>query len=217
MRERDRLAFREFQQFEQDLEAEERARAYEAKRPQREAGQHIVALRAEVDSYEQEKLLGKRRDPGVRIDGYADEVDKYATDLVRNCYNKEQIDYFKQAHPGEWTPELSAMIGNYFAVNSVGAASYMMLRHLVDRIRNACLTPQPKPTPAVLRPAPKQPAKTAPSIEPEKPTPWVGRDQTTGIEREFSQFEIERMSADTFKRTFQLIGENQPALLAARW
>ena len=198
-----------------DRAAEEREHAEKLAAPLGKAQAALAALAGEVDGFERERLLGDKPDPQLFVDEHSCGMNSERDPIVHD-FNARVIKAFRQRNPHiYWGDELVAMISSYYDKHRLRAVGLEMLENLVSRIEQAGLLPQapspePRPTP---QPPPVKPKK-APA--PSKPQPQIGRDQTTGLDREFSQFEVDRMSSDMYRRVFGLYGAAKPRFIDAR-
>jgi hypothetical protein len=187
--------------FRARIDVDEREQAERLAAPLNKAHAALHAMAAEIDTDEKERLLGNQPDLAIFVDQYSYDLHGERDSIIQD-HNARVIEAFKQRNPSVyWGSELVELIGNYFDKHHIRVVGLDMLEHLVERLRQANLLPAPPPEPEpVPAPAPRPRQMTVSAA----PKPMLGRDQVTGEERTFSEYEIARMSADTYRRTFRL-------------
>jgi hypothetical protein len=118
--------------------------------------------------------------------------------------NVDNFVEFVRKTPWYWNiPENGTILTQYLLRNGVEIASPEMYRRAALRLREYHLLkerpPAPEPEPPQERPFVN--LRVSPSAEPPTYTGW---DDATGEEREFTQREVDRMSADEYRRTFRV-------------
>jgi len=122
---------------------------------------------------------------------------------------------FKAANPWFYAcPENAQLIMDYLKRNKRALPNSLVTSELLEsialRMRRMGLfkaKPEESPAPRVERPVPQ------PEVQSET---FRGFDSETGQEREFSKYEVDRMSADQYARAFRL---NRSGMILAgrRW
>jgi hypothetical protein len=196
MRERDRLSLKaEYQR----READELAEREERERPIREAESRIQGTLRELAKVYRARLLGEVRDPDVFVDPAVATV--RMTEAQAKDFNNQSVREYRESHPEVyWCEELIELVGHYFDANALRITSAAMVDNVVTRMRDAGLVPErpePKPQPEPT-PEPEQ------SLPPPGPQTYVGRDWQTGLDREFTEREVNRMSSLEYQRAFKI-------------
>lgn len=199
-------------QLRKALEAEK----WEAERPEREALEKTERENAQRENAERERQENLRRyeagwiltdpDPNLYV------TPELATATMPTSkvatYNTAQVEIFSTANP-EFTAyktpsnadKLLAYLGNngvkIFDVSTLKAA-FVRLRDLGILEKRQAPAPQPLPQHQYVN-LDFQQEPSAPTVIANRN---IGRDQLTGEMREFSDFEIRNMSAETYRRTF---------------
>lgn len=198
MLERERLSLREYRE---QIEAEERAERERREAPIRAAENKFRETSRKLAAVMHERLLGTVRD----VDRIP--VDPSVTGIRMSLerakqFNRAEFRRYRDENPEVyWTPELVDNIGQYFAVNGLQIVTAKMIASIVERYREYGLLPDP---PQEVEP------EQAPEPEPEQPSgpiTCIGVDWQTGTEREFTQREIDRMSADEYRRAFPVASD----------
>lgn len=198
MSERERLALRERRA---EAEAAERAERERIEAPIQAAKVQLDETYRKLVAVQRDRLLGRTKDPdpvpsdpqlnGVRMSRAA--ADKF---------NVREFTKFQEQHPEIfWTHELLEQMGAYWDANRLQIISATMLDALVSRYRDAGLLPDP-PAP---EPEPEPIPEPEPS-EPSGPTVYTGIDPETGVERTYTEFEVNKMPSETFRKTFRVAG-----------
>jgi hypothetical protein len=208
MNERNRLSTKQFRDEQAALEAAERE---ERERPIREAEAKLVATHRKIAALEIERLTGKVKDPDRFVDPSVTSVQMTASQA--HDFNMAEVIRYRSEHPEVyWCPELVGMIGAYLDYNALQIITASMIDNVVSRLGNVGLLPErpvePKPDPIEEQPEPEQPR------EREK---HIGIDLSTGEQREFSDFEVEKMSADEFRKVFRPFKGNPLANAFSRY
>lgn len=224
MRERDRIALREWREQCAREEAAERERR---ERPIREAEEQLQQTQRELRRIERERLTGIVEDPDLkkRLKGRAYlDPDLFEDERVREYYpeiandpnfardfNAASIRIFRERNPQVyWSNELVQQLGSYFDRHGVALTSVPMIAAAVDRIIACGLAPTEPPAPE----PPAEPFRFTEPEQPKEPEFQTGWDLETGKQRNFSNYEISKMSADEYVRTFRLHrAEMLPALM----
>lgn len=216
MRERDRLALREWRE---EVAAQEAAAKEREERPLREAEAKLQQTHRELRRIERERITGVVEDPDLkkRLNGKAFlDPEIFEDERVRELYpeiandpnfardfNSYSIQIYCERNPGvHWSTELVQQLGNYFDRHGLALTSVPMIAAAVDRILAAGLAPTEPPAPAP--PPPPAPVRYVEPEQPSEPEYVDGWDLETGKQRRFSRFEINKMSADEFVRVFRV-------------
>jgi len=191
-RERDSLkAFREEEAQRERLEAEE------IDRPIREATEQLRATHRKLALVERERLTTVP-DPERWLDP-AVGPETRMTAKQAGEFNREQAQLYRESHPDTyWSDELLDLLSAYFNKEQLRLITAQMLERLVERFAAVGLLPE---RPAEPEPEPIIEEQPVPAIEPET---HVGIDPLTGAEREYSARELERMTADEYRRAFKI-------------
>lgn len=217
MRERDRIAFREWRE---ECAREEAAAKEREERPLREAEAKLQQTHRELRRIERERITGVVEDPDLkkRLNGKAFlDPDVFEDERVRELYpeiandpnfardfNSYSIQIYRERNPGVyWSKELVQQLGAYFDRHGLALTSVPMIEAAVNRILAAGLAPAEPPAPEPPPPVPYQPRTIEPE-QPAEPEYQEGWDIETGQQRRFSQFEINKMSADEYIRCFRV-------------
>lgn len=126
-----------------------------------------------------------------------------------DAFNRASAAQFIREHPDYLPSEGNLkIIEGYLQRNGMDALVSARQLHLVyerlDAYRVLERRPEPTPAPVVNLSIERPPEP------PKRPEPQIGFDLKTGQEREFSAFEVSRMSADEYKKTFRLWGDKMP-------
>jgi len=143
----------------------------------------------------QRKNLTTGKDPNVYISPETRGKAISASEAERIAIASSES--FISAHPEYYVcPENGEIITDYFRRNECFILTAPMIEAAYVKLRDAGLI--------VERPAPSEPVV----VEAEQPAPQrtklIGIDQSNGEEREFSDWEVNNMSADEYRRTFKL-------------
>jgi hypothetical protein len=126
-------------------------------------------------------------------------------------FNTVEITKYRAEHPEVfWSPEIVDLIGAYLDYNGLKVVTASMIDNVVSRLGSVGLIPD----------RPLEPEPIEESSEPEQTRErekHVGIDLATGEEREFSDFEINRMSADDFRKVFRPFKGNPLAMAFSRY
>jgi hypothetical protein len=208
MNERERLNRRQFDEEEAALEASARE---ERERPIREAEARLIETHRKLAALEVERLTGKVRDPERFVDPSVASVKMTASQAHE--FNVAEVFKYRTEHPEVfWCPELVDLIGAYLDHNALQIVTASMIHSIVSRLGDVGLLPErpaePEPDWAEEQREPVQP------IEREK---HIGIDLSTGEQREYSDFEVERLSADEFRKVFRPFKGNPLANAFSRY
>lgn len=213
MRERERASIRDFMEAER---AEQQRQREEAERPIKEAEARFNATARELYNTVRERLLTQRDDEFV-IDPAT--TVPIPTDSVPD-WQREQGELFKRRTP-EYEPSDAnfAVIRDYINRNApnIQLVSALQFEWAFKRLREYGLLKerpafQPTPVPDFTRRAPVSVAIERKA----EPKTFEGIDLTTGLKRRFTNYEVDRMDSDTFRRVFQLVGDKKPAFVDPR-
>lgn len=198
MRERDRL---EARQHREQIEARERAEREAQERPIREAEAKLKETATELAKVYRARLLGEVRDPDRFIDPATQGI--RLTEAAADEYNIAEARKYRAQNPDFYlTDELFSSIKAYFGINEIRLVSAPMLNALLQRYAEAGLLPE--------RPAPEPEPEPTPEAIPEPTTPqtFAGIDPETGLEREYTAREVDRMSSEQYRRVFRIYAEH---------
>jgi hypothetical protein len=206
MSERERLSRKQFDEEEAALESAECA---ERERPIREAEAKLIATHRKLAALEVERLTGRVKDPERYVDPSVASVQMTAK--AAHEFNTVEITKYRAEHPEVfWSPEIVDLIGAYLDYNGLKVVTASMIDNVVSRLGSVGLIPD----------RPLEPEPIEESSEPEQTRErekHVGIDLATGEEREFSDFEINRMSADDFRKVFRPFKGNPLAMAFSRY
>jgi len=215
MRERDRLALREWRE---ECAREEAADLEKQERPIREAEAVLQQTQRELLRIERERITGVVEDPDLkkRLKGKAfldpdllddERTHKYYREIENDPhfardFNAASIRIYRERNPQiYWSNELVQHLGAYFDRHGVALTSVPMIEAAVNRILAAGLAPtEPPPSP----PPPAPPIRYVKLEQPKEPEYQTGWDTETGQQRRYSNYEISRMSADEYARIFRV-------------
>jgi hypothetical protein len=198
MRERDRLSIQAHREEIQSLEREER----EAReRPIREAEEQLRQTTIRLRGVMCERLLGKLKDPDrIMVDSRVTGITMSRADADK--FNRTEFAKFKDEHPDiHWTQELLVNLGDYFHKNGLQIVTAEMISTLIERYREYALLPDPP------QPDPEPEPEPQPDPAP-KPEVFEGWDLDSGEPRTFTRREVDRMSADEYRRVFRIYKEH---------
>lgn len=198
MRERDRL---EARQHRQQIEARERAEREAQERPIREAEALLQQTTAELAKLYRARLLGDVRDPDRFIDPATHGMK--LTEAAADEYNIAEARKYRAENRNFYlTDALFNSIKAYFGRNEIRLVSAPMLTALIQRYAEARLLPE--------RPAPEPEPEPIPEPTPGPlaPQTFKGIDPETGLERDYTAREVDRMSSDEYRRVFRIYAEH---------
>jgi hypothetical protein len=195
MRERERMSIREFVDEERRLyEAEQEAK----QRPIREAEKQLQETHRQL--YAVTKLqVETGSDDECFVDpktlGY--ELPQAEADT----YNAQQAKLFKQNHPEFYASEhnVAAVVG-YLQRNRIEIVSALTFEKATARLAEFRLLEE-RPAPVEV---PEPIEEVQPVIVERQPEKFVGIDIRTGLEREYTPYEVDRMSSDEYRRVFKI-------------
>lgn len=216
MRERERLALREWRE---ECAREEAAERERQERPVKEAEAKLQQTHRELRRIERERITGVVEDPDLkkRLKGKAFlDPDLFEDERVREYYkeiandpnfardfNSYSIQIYRERNPGVyWSKELVQQLGAYFDRHGLALTSVPMIEAAVNRILAAGLAPTEPPAPEP--PAEPYQPRTIEPKQPKEPEFMDGWDTETGKQRRYSRYEIDRMSADEYIRCFRV-------------
>jgi hypothetical protein len=208
MRERDRLSLRKFRE---EYQAEEAAKQMERERPLREAEAQLNETSRELALAMRERLI-QGRDPDLLQDA----SDGNVTDLEAIVSGERETEIFLATEPWFYPcEENSKIIMAYIERNRrTRSITAELLSNVATRMRECGLLKErpEEPTPAQVFEAEviEQPASKR---EP-KPEVNVGWDPLTGKPKTISKYQMDRMSADEFKRFMRI--KRPDTILAGR-
>jgi hypothetical protein len=200
MRERDRLAIQAHREEIQSLERAERERI---EAPIKAAQAEINRTVNELAKVYRQRLLGTVRDPDpIGIDPSVTGIRMPRVEA--DAFNRREFAKYKSEHPDVfWTQELLENLGAYFAKQGLQIITAGMIESLVDRYRACGLLPdRPEPEPIA------EPITERESAKPTQPEVFEGWDLDSGEPRTFTRREVDRMSADEYRRVFRIYKEH---------
>jgi hypothetical protein len=195
MLDRDRRSLREFREQEAERERLERE---EQERPIRELTAELNQTHRRLAQIEREYLTGTVPDPERYLDPVVGPDVRMSASDARE-FNGRQAELYAQSHPELYKcQELVDLVNSYFAKESIQIVTAAMLERLINRFADAGLLPE--------RPVEPEPD---PVVEPEilaEPVPetYEGIDPSTGEQRTYSAWQVDRMSSDEYRRVFRL-------------
>lgn len=200
MTERDRLSLRAHRE---EVAAAERSEREEHERPIREAEAKLRETSRELAKVYRARLLAEVKDPDIPVDPALNGIAMSEGDASK--FNGSEFRKYKDAHPDfYWDHGLLERIGNYCELNGIGLISAAILGKVVDRFREYGLLPKrPRPEP---QPKPETRPYVNLTIErtSARPETYEGWDLDSGQRREYSKREVDRMSADQYRRVFRI-------------
>lgn len=136
-------------------------------------------------------------------------------------WHRQQGEEFKRRNPDYYPTDANFQtIVDYINRNAPGIklVSALQLEQAYRRLHEYGLIEQ--------RPAPKSPERPqpsrvnlnierAPEPQPSGPEKFIGRDDATGLQREFTALEVERMTADQYRRAFKVLPTFREWFIAA--
>jgi hypothetical protein len=194
MLDRDRRSLRAFLEEESERERLERE---ERDRPIREATEKLRATHRKLALIERERLttipdperwLDPAVGPNVRM------TEQQAAD-----FNRDHAKAYRESHPEiYWSDALLDLLSRYFQKEHLKLITAEMLERLVERLAAVGLLPErpiePEPDPVIE----EEPVAVA------QPERHVGIDPLTGEQREYTEREVARMTAEEFRRAFRI-------------
>jgi hypothetical protein len=198
-------------------EAEEQERQ-DAERPLIESERRAAEERDAAEAEEHE-LQEKRRvyeaewvksDPDPKLFVTPSLVTASMSEADAATHNTAEVNRFLTSTPDfadYKTPQNADKLLAYFERNGVRIYDAAMLRAAFVRLRDLGLLtkkPTPQPTP-VERPTYVNLDFSAPAPEePSGPKTYTGRDYATGLQREFTEREVNRMGSLAYQRAFEI-------------
>jgi hypothetical protein len=200
MKERDRLSLKAYRE---EIEAKDRAERDEQERPIREAANTLKETSRKLAAVYRERLLGRVPDPDrIPVDRELSGISMSFADADK--FNRAEFVKFRQAHSDvHWNDELIKNIGQYFEQNGLQIVTSSMIARVIERYGEAGLLPdppQPEPDPApVPEPVP---------VIASEPELIDGYDLESGEPRKWKPRELDRLSADQYRRALRLYKQN---------
>jgi hypothetical protein len=207
----------------QDILEEERAeqerKREEAERPIREAQAKLSETHRKLYEIEKAEVIAGRPDPGWELPASAADLSMPLDEA--KAFAQREAEAYRQQHP-EYHPtgKNFERIKSYLSAQGVVIPDRACFAQAVQRLTYFGLLEE-RPAPAA------QPVQIEEPQEPNVPTeapseePLVGWDLNTGVERVFTKREVDRMSAEEFKRTFRLCvtrdGDRRPKFNRSRY
>jgi hypothetical protein len=193
---------REFQEREAAAAQEEAATAQaERERPIREAEAALNQTYRKLRANALEQINKGRPDPGFKIPRSVAGKQMPASEVEQ--FNASEIRKFAQNNPDFYTSQANIqLLCDYLTAQRVLIADNATYKAAAKRLQFLGLLeerPEPEPTP--------EPITVAEVPSQERiidDGSMEGFDPETGHPRRYTAFEIERMSAETFKRTFRI-------------
>jgi len=151
-----------------------------------------------------ERLLGRVPDPDrIPVDPVVANARMSRADAAK--FNSAEFLKFRQQNSDVFfNEELIDQLGNYFDKNGIGIVTCSMLAALVTRYAEANLLPD---SPAA-EPEPEPEPTQEPAPTEAKPEVFDGWCLQSGEPRTYSAREVDRMSADEYRRAFRLYSDN---------
>ena len=198
MTHRDLLAMRERRR---ELEAEEAREREIRERPVKQAEIALQTTYRKLASVYRDRMLGKTPDPDIYISD--DVAGLRLTDEHTHEFNRRQCVRFREEYTDlSLSKEVVDLLGPYWERNGVTLVTADMIAAAVRRLLELGLVQKPAPPKPVPAPAPV-PAKQQTTPRPDDV--FLGRDPDTGRERTYTRREVDRMSADEYKRRFKVL------------
>jgi hypothetical protein len=200
MRDRERRSIREFMEEEAKLHAAEQ----EAKeRPIREATEQLTVTHRKLHAMTRQQVEAAVDDE-VFVDpktlGY--ELPQTEADT----YNAEQARIFKQNHPEFYPSEKNiASVVGYLQRNRIEIVSALTFEKAVARLTEFRLLEE-RLAPVEV-PTHTEEAQSV-IVEERQPETFVGIDLSTGLERQYTPYEVDKMSSDDYRRVFKITKAN---------
>jgi uncharacterized protein (DUF362 family) len=206
MRDRDRQSLKAFMEEERRLyEAEQEER----NRPIREAEQQLTDTHRKLHAMEKQQVATKADDDVfvdpktlTRVDpqtGVSTRFELPQADAER--FNVEQARLFIRDHPEFYNSEanIKTVVG-YLQRNKIEIVSALTFEKAVARLAEFRLLEE--------RPAPVEVLETIEEVQPvvveRQPEKFVGIDLTTGLERQYTPYEVEKMDSTTYRKVFKI-------------
>ncbi len=213
MCERDRLSLRDWREAE---EAEEQERQRPSREAERKRAERIAELQEEQQStlrqlraIERQRIATGKDEDAFQIDPATVGESAAVPKDKLNSWHGAQMTEFLANNPTYFRCKENedAMVA-YLERNAPGlklvsaaqlTAAYRRLRDLGLLREKPLPVVKPMQQPVEHTVAPKQPS------EPTGPQTFTGRDYETGLEREFTAREVDRMSSDEYRRAFPVL------------
>jgi hypothetical protein len=199
MRERDRISLRKFREEEREREAREME---ERERPIREAEAKLRETHRAIAKVMRQRLMEGRDPDLVDID---DPYSPGMTDTEVISENGRAAEMFMATNSWYYPcPENSKLIFSYLERNERNCLiTVELLENIAIRMRDLGLLKE-KPLEEQPEPHPQVNLEIEYTPTPPQPESFRGWDLETGQERDFTSFEVNRMSSETYARTFRL-------------
>ena len=194
MLERDRISLKRFKQEFQE----------EQERPIRELEAQMNEAHRKIAAVQRDTLLND----GVLDQDLFVSPEVYGASMPQADaynYNLDQLDRFAQAHPEiAGTKRNIEMFGSYFQKHGLNIITFEMLEKLYQRFLDAGIEfDRREPEPEQI--AEREPIFVNLAIAPSPgPKTYTGRDCESGLDREFTEWEIDRMSSEQYRRAFRI-------------
>jgi hypothetical protein len=128
-------------------------------------------------------------------------------------FNRREFRKYREAHPDLFlNDELLDRLGKYFALDGLELITASMIESIIEHYRDAGLLPE-RPEPVD---EPELTISMEPIAPPSGPIMHKGIDPDTGLEREYSEREVNRMSADAYRKRFPTLGTMAELLFVMR-
>jgi hypothetical protein len=184
-----------------ELEAQEASEREAREAPVRAATEQLNEIHNKLVALQRERLLSNIKD----VDAFADPdlATVRMTEEQASGYNREQFNLYRSTHPNVfWNETLLEQVGAYFERNGLRIISAAMIANVIERFKEAALLPD-RPTPA-----PSQPYMPKPSVNLTIAAPKTelidGWDLVSGEPRKWTPRELDRLSADEYRRALRL-------------
>lgn len=197
--ERNRLSSREYREF---VEAEEKREQEERERPLREAERQLNETANQLAQVMRERIQSGR-DNEFSPDAAVAKATMSTADASR--FNTEQVRVFAANNPDFYPSEGNReILFSYLLRNGIQIANAETFQRAFQRLRDYGLlesAPAPEPIP---EPEPEP----TPELEP-APNGMQGFDLATGESRFYTDYEVNRMGAEQFRRAFRMTASDQ--------
>jgi hypothetical protein len=183
---------------------EEERRLYEAEqeareRPIREATEQLTATHRKLHAMEKAQI-SSRADEQVYVDPVTIAMGTIPQ-AQADAYNAQQASLFRQNNPDFYPSEKNVQaIVDYLKRNRIEIVSALILEKAYERLSQFGLLEE-RPAPVeVVEPV----EETQPVVVERQPERFIGIDLSTGTEREYTAYEVDRMSSDEYRRVFRV-------------
>jgi hypothetical protein len=203
MLERDRIALRKARA---EIAAQERAEKEEQERPVREATEKLNELHRKLYNVTRERILNMSDMDEDGVSAFWIDPALAGVSMDRSfggAFDADEYLIFLRAH-SSWFYDCEAnrrQLFGYCERNGAQIFNSEMLRRAALRLQEYGLLEE-RPAPP---PQPEKPYVNLTLDRPPAPVTYTGWDEQTGLEREFTEKEVSRMSSDTYRRIFRVL------------